>query len=167
MKTCTGVSLISAKVEVARGKFQFGQSAGQREYVDRLQFNANSWGGDPYNTARLFAEKTGVYQFSLDYRNIKYFNNIPIFANPLLGKGIYISQQAFDTSQRTMDFQLTFLPGKTVSPSSPIPAIRTLALESRPFPVTEMNSRSQSTSGQFRLLSRWSNIELFPFQHSF
>jgi hypothetical protein len=96
--------------------FNLSNPVGKGKYVDRLQFNANSWGGDPYNTARLFAEKTGVYQFTMDYRNIKYFNNIPVFANPLLGQGIYTSQQSFDTSQKMMDFQLTFLPGKSISP---------------------------------------------------
>ena len=122
--------------------FNLSNPLGKGKYVDRLQFNANSWGGDPYNTARLFAEKTGIYQFTFDYRNIKYFNMIPIFANPLLGRGIYLSQDAFDTSSRMMDFQLTFLPGRKVSPyvaysrnSGFGPGIITFAGEGNEFPV--------------------------------
>ncbi|HVN79379.1 MAG TPA: hypothetical protein VMW38_10310 [Terriglobia bacterium] len=130
-----GPRLLGANLSIA-------DPLGKGKYVDRLQFNANSWGGDPYNTARLFAEKTGVYQFSFDYRNIKYFNNIPVFANPLLGQGIYTSQQAFDSERRTSDFQLTFLPGKTLSPfiaysrdSGFGPGITTLAGDGNEFPV--------------------------------
>ena len=44
---------------------------GAGKYVDRIQLNASAWGGDPYNTLRLFAEKSGVYQFSFDYRKVE------------------------------------------------------------------------------------------------
>ncbi|HEX2522657.1 MAG TPA: hypothetical protein VHP35_11075, partial [Terriglobia bacterium] len=60
---------------------------GAGKYIDRLQLNASAWGGDPYNTLRLFAEKSGVYQFSFDYRKVDYYNFIPTFANPLLSQG--------------------------------------------------------------------------------
>ena len=50
---------------------------GAGKYVDRIQLNASAWGGDPYNTVRLFAEKSGIYQFSFDYRKVDYFNFIP------------------------------------------------------------------------------------------
>src|SRR5262245_40269376 len=37
---------------------------GAGKYVDRIQLNASAWGGDPYNTLRLFAEKSRAYQFT-------------------------------------------------------------------------------------------------------
>lgn len=89
---------------------------GAGKYVDRLQLNASAWGGDPYNTLRLFAEKAGTYQFSFDYRKVDYFNFIPSFANPLLGQGVFLGQHSFDSTRRTMDFDFTLRPGATISP---------------------------------------------------
>ena len=124
------------------------------KYVDRLQFNASSWGGDPYNTAHLTAEKTGVYQFTFDYRRVDYFNFIPSYANPLLGAGILVGQHSFDTARRTMDFQLTFRPGKTVSPylaysrdSGFGPGITTFTGDGNEFPV---QNQLRDTSDYYR-----------------
>ena len=89
---------------------------GTGKYVDRIQLNASAWGGDPYNTLRLFVEKSRTYQFSFDYRKVDYFNFIPTFANPLLSQGILIGQHSFDSTRRTMDFDLTLKPGATISP---------------------------------------------------
>ena len=88
---------------------------GTGKYIDRLQLNASAWGGDPYNTLRLFAEKSEVYQFSFDYRKVDYFNFIPTFANPLLSQGIFLGQHSFDSTRRTMDFDLTLRPGPNMS----------------------------------------------------
>ena len=63
-----------------------------------------------------FAEKAGTYQFSFDYRKVDYFDFIPSFANPLLGQGILLGQHSFDSTRRTMDFNLTLRPGTTISP---------------------------------------------------
>ena len=89
---------------------------GTGKYIDRLQLNASAWGGDPYSTLRLFAEKSGAYQFSFDYRKVDYFNFIPTFANPLLSQGILLGQHSFDSTRRTMDFDLTLRPSATISP---------------------------------------------------
>ncbi len=127
---------------------------GGNKYVDRVQLNASSWGGDPYNTVRLFAEKAGHYQFSFDYRKVDYFNFIPSFANPLLGQGIFLGQHSFDSTRRTMDFELTLRPGARVSPflaysrnSGFGPGITTFTADGNEFAVT---NRLRDTSDYYR-----------------
>lgn len=85
-------------------------------WLDRLQLDMSSWGGDPYNTARLEAGKSGVYELDFHYRNIAYFNNLPSFANPLLEEGLLVSQRALDVTRRQVDFELTGKPGSRISP---------------------------------------------------
>ena len=127
---------------------------GTGKYLDRLQLNASAWGGDPYNTFRLFAEKTGTYQFSFDYRKVDYYNFIPSFANPLLGQGILLGQHSFDSTRRTMDFNLTLLPGSTISPflaysrnSGFGPGITTFTGEGNEFAV---HNQLRDTSDYYR-----------------
>ena len=60
----------------------------------------NSWGGEPYNTARVRAVKAGIYELRFDYQNVAYFNSVPFFANPLFEQGNLESQHQFDISQR-------------------------------------------------------------------
>ncbi len=127
---------------------------GTGKYIDRLQLNASAWGGDPYNTLRLFAEKTGAYQFSFDYRKVDYFNFIPSFANPLLGQGILLGQHSFDSTRRTMDFDLTLRPGALISPfiaysrnSGFGPGITTFTADGNEFAV---NNQLRDTSDYFR-----------------
>jgi hypothetical protein len=116
---------------------------GTGKYIDRLQLNASAWGGDPYNTLRLFAEKSEVYQFSFDYRKVDYFNFIPTFANPLLAQGIFLGQHSFDSTRRPMDFDLTLRPGATISPfiaysrnSGFGPGVTTFTADGNEFAVT-------------------------------
>lgn len=127
---------------------------GAGKYVDRLQLNASAWGGDPYNTLRLFAEKSGAYQFSFDYRNVNYFNYIPTFANPLLSQGILLGQHSFDSTRRTMDFDLTLRPGATISPfiaysrnSGFGPGVTTFTADENEFAVT---NQLRDTSDYYR-----------------
>jgi hypothetical protein len=127
---------------------------GSNRYVDRLQLNASAWGGDPYNTLRLYAEKTGGYQFSFDYRKVNYFNFIPSFANPLLSQGILIGQHSFDSTRRSMDFELTLRPGARVSPflaysrnSGFGPGITTFTAEGNEFAI---NNHLQDSSDYYR-----------------
>jgi hypothetical protein len=83
---------------------------------DRFEIQANSWGGDPYNTARLDVEKFGLYRLTADYRNTAYFNFLPSFADPTLNSGSLLTQSSFDTRIRTSDVQLDVLPGHWISP---------------------------------------------------
>ena len=139
---------------------------GAGKYVDRLQLNASAWGGDPYNTLRLFAEKSGAYQFSFDYRNVDYFNFIPTFANPLLRQGIFLGQHSFDSTRRTMDFDLTLRPGATVSPfiaysrnSGFGPGVTTFTADENEFAVT---NQLRDTSDYYRggVHFNWSRMNL-------
>jgi hypothetical protein len=127
---------------------------GTGKYIDRLQLNASAWGGDPYNTLRLFAEKSEAYQFSFDYRKVDYFNFIPSFANPLLGQGIFLGQHSFDSTRRTMDFDSTLRPGATVSPfiaysrnSGFGPGVTTFTADGNEFAVT---NQLRDTSDYYR-----------------
>jgi hypothetical protein len=76
----------------------------------------DSWGGEPYNTARLRAVKAGVYELHFDYKNVKYFNAVPFFANPLFEQGNLQTQHKYDISQRFARVELTLRPGKRISP---------------------------------------------------
>jgi hypothetical protein len=81
---------------------------------DRLSVRANSWGGDPYNTAHLDAEKRHWYVLTADYRNIAYFNALPSFANPFAPAGF--NEQSFDTHRRTGYVNLLFFPSGHIKP---------------------------------------------------
>ena len=73
-------------VNLGRGPRLFGADLTIRPeenpFVDQIDVHASSWGGDPYNTARVDARKSGLYELSFDYRNIAYFNFLPSFADP-------------------------------------------------------------------------------------
>ena len=90
---------------------------GTNPYVDRLSISASSWGGDPYNTARVFAEKYDAYQVSFDYRNVLYFNFIPSYANPLLSSGVLLGEHSSDITRRTIDLNVTLFPQSRIIPS--------------------------------------------------
>ena len=51
---------------------------------DRIDVRAYDWGDDPYSTLHVDVRKAKLYDFSADYRNIAYYNNLPAFADPLL-----------------------------------------------------------------------------------
>lgn len=78
--------------------------------LDYLAYDMNSWGGDPYNTARLRAEKRGAYRFDFTYSRLKYYNFLPTFANPLLGRGVQLGQHSADSSRRQSGYNLTIFP---------------------------------------------------------
>ena len=87
-----------------------------KKYFDSIHVRGAGWGGDPYNTAHVDAVRHDWYNFSFDYRNIAYFNFMPSFADPTIGNGIFLNQQAFDTHRRMMDFELDLRPGKWIVP---------------------------------------------------
>ena len=84
--------------------------------VDRIDVRASSWGGDPYNTARIDARKEGIYRLTWDYRNIAYFNFLPSFADPGAARGLFLNQRAYDTFRRSSDLELTLFPGHRIIP---------------------------------------------------
>lgn len=87
-----------------------------RKLFDRLSLRGNSWGGEPYNTARIELEREGSYRLGVDYRNVAYFNALPSFANPFLEQGVLSSQRAFDIQRRMLDATLELRPGSRIVP---------------------------------------------------
>lgn len=83
---------------------------------DRFEVHAANWGDDPYSTARVSARRNHVYEFSADYRNMAYFNALPSFANPLLGRGALLSERSFDMRRRLAAFHLELAPGSRIVP---------------------------------------------------
>ncbi len=109
-------------VNLGRGPKLFGANftiqPAKNKWVDRIDISANSWGGDPYNTARVDARKEGLYEFTFDYRNIAYFNFLPSFANPgSVNNALpFLDQYGFDITRRTSDFRLDLFPGHHIVP---------------------------------------------------
>lgn len=87
-----------------------------KRFFDRLTVSGIGWGGDPYTTAHVDAEKHRIYRFTFDYRSIAYFNALPSFANPFAGEGILLDQQSFDIRKRMSNFELELRPGTHVVP---------------------------------------------------
>ena len=74
------------------------------------------WGGDPSEWLNFQMEKRKFLRFNVDHRNTAYFNSLPSFANPLLERGLFTSQRAFDTHRKLTDLQVEALPGGRVIP---------------------------------------------------
>jgi len=87
-----------------------------KKYFDQINVRGSGWGGDPYNTAHVDATRHDWYNLNFDYRNIAYFNFMPSFADPTIGNGLFLNQQAFDSHRRMMDFELDLRPGKWLVP---------------------------------------------------
>lgn len=109
-------------VNLGRGPKLFGANftiqPEKNPFVDRIDVSANSWGGDPYNTARIEARKEGLYDLTFDYRNIAYFNFLPSFADPgTVNRALpFLDQYGFDITRRTSDFRLDLFPGHRIVP---------------------------------------------------
>lgn len=87
-----------------------------RRLFDKLTVRADSWGGDPYSTLRVDAEREGLYRFSTNYRNIAYYNALPSFADPTVSRGVILDQQSFDIRRRMLDSELSLFPTKRIVP---------------------------------------------------
>ena len=83
---------------------------------DKLTVRASSWGGDPYNTARIDAARDRLYKFTFDYRNISYFNAMPSYADPGLATGLLVNQRSFDVQRRMVNTELDLFPTSRVIP---------------------------------------------------
>ncbi len=88
----------------------------KKRLFDQAHVRAYGWGGEPYSTFHLDARKSKLYEFNADYRDIVYYNNLPSYADPLLGRGIALDEQSFDTRRRLASFELDLLPGHWVIP---------------------------------------------------
>jgi len=116
----------------------------KKRLFDRLNVRAYNWGGDPYNTVHVDAAKRGIYDFNFDYRDIAYFSFLPSFADPLLGSGIVLDENSYNTRRRMSDFQLDLLPGKRIMPylaygrdSGQGTGITTFVTDNNEYPVSD------------------------------
>ena len=114
----------------------------KRRAFDQIRVRANGWGDEPYQTVHLDAKKSKLYDFSADYRDMAYFNFLPSYADPLMGRGIVLNEQSFDTRRRLGSFQLDLLPGNWFIPylaydrdSSSGTGATTFVTDSNEFPV--------------------------------
>jgi hypothetical protein len=136
--------------------------------LNRLVLQMHSWGGDPYNTLRLNAEKNGVYRLHADYRNILYFNYLPSFANPGPAQPGVTNQRAFDQLRRNADIELELRPGKRIVPyfgfnqnTGSGRGITPYVATGNEFPVaTEFRDASRNYRGGVRIESRWAHLTL-------
>ncbi len=87
-----------------------------RKFVDKVSLFGTGWGGDPYSTARLDANKERAYDLHVDYKTVAYFNYLPSFANPFLQSGVLMTERGYDTRRRMFDSELRFHPGTRIVP---------------------------------------------------
>lgn len=159
-------------VNLGEGPKLFGADASIRRpggrFYDRVDVHATSWGGDPYNTARLDAARAGCYNFRFDYRNVAYFNSLPSFANPFVDAGALFSQRSFDTTRRLIDTELEMRPGARFSPylayyhsSGFGRGVTTFVADGSEFPVaTQLRDATDSYRGGLRINFRKLNLTL-------
>ena len=84
--------------------------------IDEASLLLRNWGGEPYSTLRAEVRKSNRYNFLADYRDYAHYNYLPSFANPLLGTGSPLNQNAFDSRLRSTDLRLDLLPSARFSP---------------------------------------------------
>ena len=137
---------------------------GSKKFFDRLQLRGNGWGGDPYNTAQLFADSAGKYRLTVDYRRMLYLNYLPSFANPNILQGGLVNQRAMDVGRRYSNVQLDLLPGKRVTPyfnwshdSGSGTGITGFVADANEYPVwNDLSDRTHRFAGGVRLeWGRW------------
>ena len=95
---------------------EFSLTDPRHRLFDRLRVRAYNLGGDPYQTVHVDADKSRLYQFSADYRDIAYFDSLPSWADPLLSRGVVLNERAYDTRRKMGNYQLDLLPGSWIIP---------------------------------------------------
>jgi len=83
---------------------------------ERLRVRADNWGDDPWSSFHLFVEKRGIYKILADVRRLAYFNNLPSYADPTLGRGLALDQQSFDSRRRFGSYDLELFNNHHFSP---------------------------------------------------
>ncbi len=116
-----------------------------KRFFDRINVRAADWGDDPYSSLHLDVSKAKIYNFTGDYRNIAYYNNLPGFADPLLGSGLVLNEQAQDTRKRISDWRLELFPGRIFVPyleydhnSDNGTGVATFVANANEYPVTNL-----------------------------
>jgi len=93
----------------------FDGSTGSKAY-DRLQIDAGGLGASAQGYLRLQAGLARTYTLRLVYRHSEIYSALPDFANPLLSDGIETSQHTFDRNSDSVDLDVEFIPGGTLTP---------------------------------------------------
>jgi hypothetical protein len=88
----------------------------KHRWFDTIQVRADTWGDEPSSSVHLEAKKSGAYDFNADYRDFAYFNFLPSYADPLLGQGIVLDEQSFDTRRKIAALSLDIRPGHWWTP---------------------------------------------------
>lgn len=100
-------------------QFQSTYKPPNTKLFDELRIHGANW-GDPLNTFQLNAEKSAVYRVNFQYRNLAYFNTLPSFASPQLGRlgpSAYATSQSWqDTRNRFWNLDLDLRPGRRWQP---------------------------------------------------
>ena len=74
---------------------------------DEFLVTTSGWGGDPYGSTRVSAEKSGIYRFDANVRRARYFNALTSFANPVLAP---VGQHTSNQRHNFSDFDFVGLP---------------------------------------------------------
>jgi hypothetical protein len=121
----------------------------KKRFFDRIDVRAADWGDDPYSTLHIDVRKEKLYNFSGDYRNIAYYNNLPAYADPLFGSGLVLNEQAQDTRKRLSDWRLELFPNRTFVPyleydhnSDTGTGVATFVANANEYPVTNLTRDS-------------------------
>lgn len=96
--------------------FDFTIDDPSKHFWHNLTVMGTGWGGDPYNTLKVIAEKQRYYRFTADYRNISYFDFLPSFADPRAIQGVYFNERSYDTNKRMSDINFELWPTRKIVP---------------------------------------------------
>jgi hypothetical protein len=107
---------LGAGPKLLRSNLSLRSNYGSGKLFDRLDLSFNNWGGDPYNTMHLNVGRADLYEFRADYRNMNYYNFLPVYANPLLSAGKLFGQHSLDVSYRTTNLELKLFPSRKIRP---------------------------------------------------
>jgi hypothetical protein len=88
----------------------------KHKWFDTIQVRADTWGDEPSSSVHIEAKKSGVYDFNADYRDFAYFNFLPSYADPLIGTGVVLDEQSFDTRRKIAALSLDIRPGHWWTP---------------------------------------------------
>jgi hypothetical protein len=89
---------------------------GTDDLVDHFRVSASDLGSSPSGGLSIETGKSELWKLRLVYRQADAFSVIPGYVNPLAGLGPIPTQQTWDRTQRTFDFDLEFLPGRRITP---------------------------------------------------
>jgi hypothetical protein len=83
---------------------------------DNIRVRGSDLGNTPYQTLHVDVDKSRLYNFDADYRDMAYFNYLPSYADPLLARGLALNEQAFDEQRRFTNLSLELFPSHWITP---------------------------------------------------